>query len=153
MNLQSVLGSASETAVVYRYLDLLAARSSALERSMNLNEVHRLQQENRQLREELARVQKPSIQQLLVFLPLIYRNFWGTVRPHDLALLAGELDVPQIPSPCPEPGSETLSRLRREFLALPATEQLRLVIFCQGLPYPLTVRPEMRAFLEKKNEV
>lgn len=150
MNIETCLGSFSETAVVYRYLDLLAGRVAVLEQRAALNEIKSLRQENKRLRERLEQQEEPDMEQLLVFLPVLFRNFWSTVQPADLALLAGTLDVPHVPSPCPEPSPETISRMKRELMQMSESKRAQLMAFCQKLPHQLTMRSEMRALLERE---
>lgn len=84
---------------------------------------------------------------VLTFLPALYRNVFGCISPHDLALLVGSLQVPQISSPWPEPAPDTLKALQARLRKLPErrTEQLR--DFCRTLPHKLELRAEMRVWL------
>lgn len=148
MEIEKFMNSASQSNVIYRYLDLLADRTSALEQKFGVDEIRKLQRENRELRDKLVRLDRPTMESLLVFLPVIYRNFWGTVPPDELALLAGLLNVPVIPSPYPEPGAAIVAAMKKRFLQLPEQERASLIAFCHQLPYQLTVRAEMRALLE-----
>ena len=99
------------------------------------------------LQEQLHALQSPSIEHLLTYLPAFYRNFFGTVRPDELALLVGTLQVPELPSPFPDPSSNTVHMLRKKFLNLPTEEQARVLGFCRQLTYRLEVRPEMADLL------
>lgn len=146
--MEDFINSSSQFRLIDRYLDLLAERTAALERRVGVDEIRQLRQENRELRDQLARLDRPAMESLLVYLPVIYRNFWGTVRPDELALLAGLLDVPVIPSPYPEPGAAVVAVMKKRFLQLPEQERASLIAFCHQLPYHLTVRAQMRALLE-----
>lgn len=146
--MEDFINSSSQFRLIDRYLDLLAERTAALERRVGVDEIRQLRQENRELRDQLARLDRPAMESLLVYLPVIYRNFWGTVGPDELALLAGLLEVPVIPSPCPEPSTATVAAMKKRFLQLPEQERASLIAFCSQLPYQLTVRAEMRALLE-----
>ena len=148
MGVEDFMNSASQSNVIYCYLDLLAERTVALEKRIGIDEIRQLRQENRELRDQLARERLPSMESLLVFLPIIYRNFWSDVRPDELALLAGLLDVPAVPSPYLEPSVETVAAMKKRFLQLPARERASLIAFCRQLPYQLTVRAQMRELLE-----
>jgi hypothetical protein len=148
MKIENFMNFASQSNVIYRYLDLLAERTVALEQRVGVDEIRQLRRENRELRDQLVRLDRPAMESLLVFLPVIYRNFWGTVRPDELAQLAGLLEVPVIPSPCPEPSVATRLAMKKRFLQLPEQERASLIAFCRQLPYQLTVRAEMRALLE-----
>ena len=86
------------------------------------------------------------MEHLLTFLPAFYRNFFGTVRPDELALLAGTLQVPALPSPYHDPSPDTVHVLRKRFLNLPIGEQTRVLDFCRQLTHRLDVRPEMADF-------
>ncbi len=101
-------------------------------------------QEVAQLQTHIHALQLPGIEHLLVYLPAIYRNFWGVVRPDELALLAGTFTVPDVPSPYPDPSSDTVVALKRRFLKLPELDRERVLAFCRDLSHPLVVRSEMR---------
>jgi len=95
------------------------------------------------LQQQVQALQLPSVEHLLTFLPAFYRNFFGTVRPDELALLAGTLQVPALPSPYPDPSPNTVHVLRKRFMSLPADEQARVLGFCRQLTHRMEVRPEM----------
>jgi hypothetical protein len=97
-----------------------------------------------QLQARINALQLPGVEHLLVYLPAIYRNFWGVVRPDELALLAGTLEVPKIQSPYPDPSPDTVVMLKRRFLSLPEIDRERVLGFCRELPHRLDVRSEMR---------
>lgn len=96
------------------------------------------------LQQQVQALQLPSVEHLLTFLPAFYRNFFGTVRPDELALLAGTLQVPTLPSPFPDPSPNTVYALRKRFLSLPPGEQGRVLNFCRQLPHALDARVEMK---------
>lgn len=110
-------------------------------------EVQARQQEAAQLQARIHALQLPGVEHLLVYLPAIYRNFWGVVRPDELALLAGTLTVPNVPSPYPDPSPDTVIALKRRLLQLPELDRARVLGFCRALPHRLDVRPEMRDLL------
>ena len=112
------------------------------------NERDRLESERAALQVRLASMQTLDLEQLVAFLPIIYRNFWSTVSPADLALIAGRTSAPNIPSPHPEPSTDTVALMKRRLYCLPASEQERLRTFCQQLPHKLEKRSELRNFLE-----
>lgn len=95
------------------------------------------------LQQQVLALQLPSMEHLLTYLPAFYRNFFGTVRPDELALLAGTLQVPALSSPYPDPSPNTVHVLRKRFMCLPAEEQARVLSFCRQLTHRLEVRPEM----------
>lgn len=102
------------------------------------------------LQQQVQALQLPSMEHLLTYLPAFYRNFFGTVRPDELALLAGTLQVPALPSPYLDPSPNTVHVLRKRFMSLPADEQARVLGFCCQLTHRLEVRPEMAdLFLEQ----
>lgn len=146
--LESFLGSFTQTAVVFRYLDLLAERSQSLEQRIGLNELDQLRRENRELRKRLKKSAPVSLDLLTRYLPVIYHNFWNTVRPEELAELVGSKQVPEIPSPYPEPDGWQVQDLKRDFLQLDANDRAEIVAFCHNLPYELKVRRSMRMLLE-----
>jgi hypothetical protein len=112
-------------------------------------ETQRLRQDKTALQAQIEALQLVDIEQLLVFLPAIYRNFWGVINPSDLALIAGSLKVPNIPSPQIEPSADTVKALRKKLLNLPLRERHQLLSFCRQLPHNLQVRSEMRDLLEE----
>lgn len=107
----------------------------------------RLQAEIATQREQLAALQRPAMDDVLAYLPAIYRNVFGSLAPHDLALLVGRLEVPPVPSPWPEPAPDTLHALQSRLRKLPEARARQLREFCRQLPHPLELRPEMRAWL------
>lgn len=149
MEFQELLNSHSETTVVYRYLDMLAERTTQLEQQIELHEIRRLRLENQQLREQLATSHKPGLPSLISYLPIFYRNFWSTVSPEDIAVLANT-SVPELPAIISEPSPAIISEMRKRFLQLPITERLQFIQFCKSLPYQLQIRPSMRELLEKQ---
>lgn len=138
----------SEQSVIYRYLDMLAERTALLEQQSNKSEMAQLRAENKLLRAQLAQGSPMSLEQLVAFLPVIYRNFWNSVSPADLALLAGSLKIPQISSPCPEPAEEVISMMKQRLIAMPQQERDRIIEYCRQLPFKLSMRPEMRYFFK-----
>jgi hypothetical protein len=98
-------------------------------------------------RHQLAALQRPAVDDVLSYLPALYRNAFGSIAPHDLALLAGSLKAPDIPSPWPEPAPDTLKALQSSLRRLPETRARQLRAFCRQLPHKLEVRMEMRAWL------
>lgn len=148
--LQRFLSASSESTLIYRYLDMLAERTLALEQRIGLDELRELRRENQLLRTQLTQQGKAPLESLLVFLPIIYRNFWSSVRPEELAALAGTTQIPSIPSPYPEPDGALVSAMKKRFLLLPEQERSALLDFCRQLPYRLTVRYEMRDLLERR---
>ncbi|NMX40224.1 hypothetical protein HBO34_20390 [Pseudomonas veronii] len=146
--LESFLGSFTQTAVVFRYLDLLAERSQNLEQRIGLNELSQLRRENEQLRAQIKRRTTASLDLLLLYLPIIYHNFWNTVRPEELATLAGSAQVPMIPSPYHEPDSALVSSMKQRFLSLSDESRASIIAFCHQLPYQLTVRNSMQPLMK-----
>jgi hypothetical protein len=111
-------------------------------------EKQRLTQEKADLQIQVEALQLPNIERLLVFLPAIYRNFWGRISPYELGLMAQTFNVPEIPSPQHELSNDTVLQLKRQMLRLPEEDRKRILYFCKKLPHKLEVRPEMRDLLE-----
>ena len=104
------------------------------------------------LQQQVQVLQSPSMEHLLTFLPVIYRNFFGAVSPEELALMAGTLQVPEVPSPFPEPSPDTVYVKRQQFLSLPADDQTRIRGFCRQLTHhQLKVRTEMEFIFGENN--
>lgn len=101
------------------------------------------------LKQQSIALQAPSIETLLTFMPVIYRNFWNSVQPADLAFLAGKFTIPTIPNPYPEPSQQALILKAKQLAALPENERNQLRDFCHSLSgLNLIVRPQMQHFLE-----
>lgn len=116
----------------------------------NMENLHadRQQLENKiiQLKQQIQAMHLPDMEQLLVFLPILYRNFWNNIKPSDLALLARTYHIPEVASPFPEPSNHTIIQMKKNLQALPLSQQQRLLDFCHQLPHDLEIRPEMRFF-------
>lgn len=113
-----------------------------------LNESDRLKKEIVILKQQAQSVGKLDIEQLCAYLPIIYRNFWNSIKPSDLAIIAGSYDIPDIPSPFPEPDRDTVAMMKNRLQQLPASEYQKIANLCRDLPHRLEVRPEMRFILE-----
>lgn len=112
-----------------------------LQRQLAATELQRLQ-------EQIDARQLPSVEHLLVYLPMFYQNFWGNVSPTEVASLAGSLRVPEVPSPFPEPSIEILTVLRKRFLLLPVAERNWIIRLGQQLGHRLKLRVQMRDLME-----
>lgn len=108
-----------------------------------------LQTELKTLNEKIAQRQQPNLEHLLSFLPNIFKNFWQTVPPTELANLAGLLDVPNVPSPYLNPSNSAVQVKKRQFQALDIAEQQRMIGFCRELrkSYHLTVHLEFQPLI------
>lgn len=148
MDTQHFLRDHNEMAVIYRYLDMLAERTVMLEQQNAKAELDQLRIENKRLRAQLGQGSPISLEQLVAFLPVIYRNFWNSVSPNDLALLAGSLKIPEIPSPCPEPSAEAIWTMRQRLATMPEHERDRIIEYCRQLPFKLNMRPEIKPFFK-----
>lgn len=148
MDAQHFFRDHNEMAVIYRYLDMLAERTVILEQQNSKAELEQLRIENKRLRAQLAQGSPMSLEQLVAFLPVIYRNFWNSVSPNDLALLSGSLNIPKIPSPCPEPSAEVIVMMRQRLSAMPDNERDRIIEYCRQLPFNLSMRSEMKYFFK-----
>jgi hypothetical protein len=136
-----------EAAFNYRE-DTLAAEHRHADAVARLNaDRMRLEAEIALQRQQLAALQRPALDDLLTYLPALYRHVFSSIAPHDLALLAGSLQAPQIPSPWPEPTPDTLQALQSRLRKLPAQRAQQLRDFCRQLPHRLELRAEMRAWL------
>ena len=103
------------------------------------------------LRVQLNKVRLPNMEHLLTYLPMFYRNFFGTVRPDELALLAGTYKIPKIESPFPEPSADTIATIRQRFNQLPENDRECVINWCRTLTHRLSLRPEMRNLIKKKS--
>ena len=96
-------------------------------------EKQKLQAEVRDIQQKLAAVQRPNLEVLLSFLPSIFKNFWNTIRPDELANIAGLLDVPEVSSPYHNPTLAAVQSKKRQFQVLAETEQQQVIGFCRQL--------------------
>lgn len=137
--LHDFMVSGVEATVVDAYLSELA-RNDASDR------IGLLQQEAARLEQDIARLHKVKADQLLVFVPIFFRNFWTYISPDEFAVLCGRLDAPQIASPYLEPSSDTVLLMKARFKALDATDRDQVLALCGALRHRLHVRAEMREF-------
>lgn len=96
-------------------------------------EKQKLLLEVREVQKKIAAVQRPNLEALLSFLPSIFKNFWNTVRPDELANIAGLLNIPNVSSPYHNPTSSAVQSKKRQFQALTETEQQQIITFCRQL--------------------
>lgn len=116
----------------------------------------KLETEKTQLKAQLVELKTavqalslPKVEQLLIYMPLFYKNVWSEIKPEDFALLTGNVfDIPAIPSPYREPDVSTQLTLKKRFNKMPSTEKNKIVTFCQQLQHKLTIRPEFTELLE-----
>ena len=106
-------------------------------------EKKKLQTEVREAQKKIAAVQRPNLEALLSFLPSIFKNFWNTVRPDELANIAGLLDIPNISSPYHNPTSSAVQSKKRQFQALAETEQQQIIVFCRQLKQDYDLQPHL----------
>lgn len=109
----------------------------------------RLEKEIALLKEQMRSLSMPDLEQLTTYLPIIYRNFWNSIKPSDLALIAGSYRIPEVPSPFPEPGRDTIALMKKRLQNLPQSEYDKIINICRELPHQLEIRPEMRFILEE----
>lgn len=79
---------------------------------------------------ELSLLTAPDLENLSSFLPAIFKDFWNTVRPDELATIAGLLTPPKIPSPFPSLSNAAVQSKKRQFLALSTADQQQILQFC-----------------------
>lgn len=92
-----------------------------------------LQQELNTLQSQLAQVSQPAIEKLVSFLPAIFKNFWNTVSPDELAVIVGQLTAPDIKSPFHNLSEATINSKKRQFLALSPDDRQKIIAFCREL--------------------
>ena len=152
--IERFLSSSADTLKIAQHVDDLA-RSDALATLRRLQrevttlnaEIAQLQQHKSDLQAELEQLGVARIDHLLVFLPVFFRNFWTVVRPDELALMCGRLDVPELRSPYLEPSPETVQFMKCRFQALAEADREPIVTLCRSLRHRLHVRAEMRELL------
>lgn len=112
-------------------------------------EKQRLLAEVREVQKKIAAVQRPNFEALLSFLPSIFKNFWNTVRPDELANIAGLLHIPNVSSPYHNPSSSAVQAKKRQFQALAEAEQQQIIGFCRQLKkdYDLNLHLEFQLII------
>jgi len=105
--------------------------------------------EVREVQKKIAAVQRPDLEVLLSFLPSIFKNFWNTVRPDELANIAGLLNTPNVSSPYHNPTSSAVQAKKRQFQALAEAEQQQVIDFCRELKkdYDLNLHLEFQPII------
>jgi uncharacterized small protein (DUF1192 family) len=113
--------------------------------------IERLQAENSALSDQIDALGRPDIERLVTYLPALYRHFFASVPPADLALLCGYLKPPTLPNPWPEPAPESLRQLQAKFRNLPVAEQRRAIDLARSLPQAARLEPraEMKEYLRQ----
>lgn len=92
-------------------------------------------------------------EQLLSFLPVIFKNFWHQVSPQTVATLMGTVEVPQISSPFIQPDEPTVLAKKRQFERLPSAEQQVIWSFCAQLDYHhLDMHPQFQSAFRQWQE-
>jgi len=149
INMQLLAGFVAELCdqqAVGQMLDRLAM-SAARERLGHIEaDIARLTDEQARLQQTVLALRQPDVEQLLAFLPAIYRNFWGVVRPDEVAMMAGTFRTITLPSPYPEPSPETVLAMKQRLKSMTAADRELLLGFCRSLPHRLQMRTEMREF-------
>lgn len=153
-----------------RQLQAVSDQGAAL-----LEQLHSEQQENLALKEELNNLRKTMQQQanefkkyqqeqpvlinrtdpldvhaVAQFMPLFFPHFWQRVSASDFALLQGELDVPVVSSPYPEPDRAILVMKKREFLRQKHhhQQQIRAMVLRFVDIGSFSLRPEAEPLME-----
>ncbi len=126
-------------------------REHANESERLLNERIAMEQENRRLKEHNAALRQVNKERLVTYLPALFNRVFTILGAADLALLCGCVEPLNIPNPYPEPSTEALRVLQRQFRNLPQHTQLEIVQLVQSLPHRqrLTVRSEMRELIHE----
>ncbi|WP_439212769.1 hypothetical protein [Duffyella gerundensis] len=85
------------------------------------------------------------------FMPLFFAHFWQKVSPNDMAMLLGNLTLPNISSPWPEPNRSALAIKKRSFQQSQFRHQQQIKAMVRKFVEVgyLTVRPEMEPLLEE----
>lgn len=105
--------------------------------------------EVQQAQQRVMVLQRPNLESLLSFLPSIFKNFWNTVRPDELANIAGLVDVPKVQSPYHNPSLAAVQAKKRQFQALVDTEKAQIINFCRQLKqdYNLNIHLEFQKLI------
>lgn len=130
----------------------LHKRIKSLEKKLSAlqSEIRSIEETNTILVDGLA---IPSMEHLMAYLPALFNNFWGVVRPDEFASRVGLSAPPSIPSPYIYPNAERLVELQIKYQELPIMDQLRIISFCRLLMdnYNLELRSGMQ-ILHNENQ-
>lgn len=74
-----------------------------------------------------------NLDELLEFLPAIYKNFWSAVSPKELAHSLGLTTVPVIASTYIAPTGSSIKRANRRFKNLNLSERQKIIFICRML--------------------
>lgn len=114
----------------------------------NLKHKPFLSSSTRQDNKEIAEKKKPNntdpenlegsfsdlnLDELLEFLPAIYKNFWSAVSPKELAHSLGLTTVPVIASTYIAPTGSSIKRANRRFKNLNLSERQKIIFICRML--------------------
>jgi hypothetical protein len=142
-----------ESTVQYKNEAIDAERQRAVldhETSMETlrQESLRLLAEKADLQAQVNALKLPEMDLLVSFLPAIYENFFLTVSPQDLALMAGTINLPKVHSTFTEPDFNTINALKKRLQNMPPASRAQVIDFAKNIPHKLTVRKEMQSFME-----
>lgn len=88
---------------------------------------------------------------LIAFLPVIFKDFWSKITPSAVASLlhTSPQQLPEIPSPYPNPDMATVLAKKKQFQLLPPGEQHGIWQFCTLLDYHhLTMHAEFKPLFD-----
>jgi hypothetical protein len=88
---------------------------------------------------------------LIAFMPVVFKDFWSKVTPATVASLlhVSPQQLPEIPSPYPNPDMATVLAKKKQFSLLPPGEQQGVWQFCTLLDYHhLSMHPEFKPLFE-----
>lgn len=85
------------------------------------------------LKSQIEAIELPNLELTLSFLPSIFKNFWYTVRPDELANIIGLLESPKLESPYHNPTSATIQIKKKQFLELPEKNKQQIIALSQDL--------------------
>lgn len=122
------------------------------EQTSQLNtEKQKLLEQINELRTQITNANTPNLENLISYLPVIFKDFWNIVPPIELANIAGKINPPNIPSPYHSPSEQAVALQKRKFDSLDENTQKSIITFGIQLSQHYSLKPHRtfsRLFME-----
>lgn len=105
-----------------------------------------------ELRTQITNTHSPNLENLISYLPAIFKDFWNIVPPIELANIAGKINPPNIPSPYHSPSEQAVALQKRKFDSLDENTQKEIIVFGIQLSQYYSLKPH-RAFAKLLEEI
>jgi len=112
------------------------------EQTNQLNtEKQKLVEQIKELRTQITNSHAPNLENLISYLPAIFKDFWNIVPPIELANIAGKINPPNIPSPYHSPSEQAVALQKRRFDSLDENTQKNIITFGVQLSQHYSLKP------------